>query len=392
MYNRKIWARLKEHLSDAQTIVITGPRRVGKTTTIKWLLSQINSENKYYFDLENVANRDLFSINDYDALLNEFRNLGLNLAEQIYIAIDEIQFVKNLPSIVKYLQDTYPVKFILSGSSSYYLKNLFSESLAGRKIIFELYPLTFSEFLVFKDINYQSEFDFTNPGSLNLQMFNKYQTYYDEYIEYGGLPQVVLAAKLSDKKALLEDAYSSYINLDVQSLSDFKSLDEFRKLAKLLAARVGSKLNTTELGAVLGISRITIDAYLEFMSKTYLIKLVEVFSYSADVQARKQEKVYFIDNGILNQNAIVSSGAKFENAIASQLAYSKQLNYFENRTKEIDFIVDSSFAIEAKETPTNQDLVLLQNRASELQLKNVFLVGKNLNKSFQDYIWGGQLG
>lgn len=389
MKKRRIWEKIQKHLHTDETIVITGSRRVGKTTTIKWCLEQIGTKNSYYFDLENVANRDLFITKNYDNLIQEFKNLGLDLESTLYIAIDEIQYVSNLPSIVKYLQDNYKIKFLLSGSSSYYLKNLFSESLSGRKIIFELYPLSFSEFLDFKNVDYQINTKLESDVTFNQQSYTRLSSYYNEYIEFGGLPQVANTDSIEQKIQLLEDIYSSYINLDVQSLSDFKSLSEFRKLVRLLASRVGSKINTSELASILGISRITVEAYIEFMIKTYLIRSVPIFSKSKDVLIRKQEKIYFIDNGILNINADLSSGAKFENAIASQLAYRKSLSYFETRNVEVDFIIDNAIAIEVKETPTKSDLQQLIKRVEKIDIPTCILVGKNENAGFVNYTWGG---
>ncbi len=397
MRERKIWQKIKKYLDDERTVVITGSRRVGKTTTLKWALESIDSDNYHYFDLENVANRDVFQVKDYDALINEFENRGLDTSKRMFIAIDEIQYVPALPSIVKYLQDNYNIKFFLSGSSSYYLKNLFSESLAGRKIIFELFSLTFSEFLQFQGINYSLDDVLKNKkNNFNGHAFQKLRSYYEEYVEFGGLPQVALAGTREEKISLLEDAYSSYINLDVQSLSDFKNLESFRKLVKLLAVRVGSKINTSELASILGITRLTVESYIEFMRQTYLIRPISVYSGSEDVISRKQDKVYFVDNGILNINADLSSGAKFENAVNMQLAYKKKVYYYENEnSREVDFIVkeeEQKFALEVKETPDKSDLDILQNRADKLGILNVLLVGKNDHAGFDNYLWGGNLG
>jgi hypothetical protein len=397
MQKRKIWQKIEKYLQDERTVVITGSRRVGKTTTLKWALEKIDSDNIQYFDLENVANRDIFQIKDYDTIINEFENRGLDTSRRMYVAIDEIQYVPNIPSIVKYLQDHYKIKFFLSGSSSYYLKNLFSESLAGRKIIFELFPLTFSEFLRFQGVNYSLEASLNDKKNIfNKHAFEKLKSYYEEYIDFGGLPQVALAGTRQEKLSLLEDAYSSYINLDVLSLSGFKNLKSFRKLVKLLAARVGSKINTSELASILGVSRVTIENYIEFMSQTYLIRPISVYSDSADVISRKQEKIYFVDNGILNVNADLSSGAKFENVVNMQLAYKKHVSYYENdRNREVDFIVEDGtghYALEVKETPDKSDLDVLRKRARDIGIQDVLLVGNREHAGFDNYLWGGELG
>ena len=153
LYPRKIYPKLKEHLDKKEITVLTGMRRTGKTTLVKQLLSDIASENKIYIDLQILANQDIFSVRNFDGIIETFKQRGLDFTRRAYIALDEIQLIKEMPGILKYLHDAYDIKFIVTGSSSYYLKNLFTESLAGRKKIFELYPLDFGELLIFKGIS-----------------------------------------------------------------------------------------------------------------------------------------------------------------------------------------------------------------------------------------------
>ena len=152
-HKRKLFSLLKEHLGRKQITVLTGMRRTGKTTLLKHLLADEPSVNKLYIDLERIDNRELFFEKNYDNIIIALQNRGLDFKKKTLIAIDEIQLVSNISSVLKYLYDHFHIKFIVTGSSSYYLKNLFSESLAGRKKIFELYPLDFGEFLVFKEID-----------------------------------------------------------------------------------------------------------------------------------------------------------------------------------------------------------------------------------------------
>lgn len=128
-YPRSLFPALKETLADNRAVVITGMRRVGKTTSLYWLLEQVPSPNKIYLDLERLDYRAVFQESNYDLVLNYFRNRGLNPDQPMTIALDEIQYVPNLPSVIKYLSDHYPIKFLLTGSSSFYLKNYFTESL-----------------------------------------------------------------------------------------------------------------------------------------------------------------------------------------------------------------------------------------------------------------------
>ena len=141
MIIRKIFAELENHLNRPQATVITGMRRVGKTTALKLLLNKIEHTNKIYLDFEKIENRVLFNQNSYGDTESGLKAMGLDFTKPAVLALDEIQLVPHSPSIIKYLYDTYTIKFILTGSSSYYLKNHFTESLAGRKRIFEMYPL-----------------------------------------------------------------------------------------------------------------------------------------------------------------------------------------------------------------------------------------------------------
>ena len=146
-YNRSIYPALLNHLGQKQITVLTGMRRTGKTTLVKQLMQYSIISQKYYFDLERMDNRTLFSEPNYETIIFALTQQGADFKDKVLIAIDEIQLVPNLPSVLKYLYDTYEIKFIVTGSSAYYMKNMFSESLAGRKKLLEVYPLSLNELL-----------------------------------------------------------------------------------------------------------------------------------------------------------------------------------------------------------------------------------------------------
>ena len=147
MIKRAILAGLEEELKSDKVIVLTGMRRVGKTTLVRYLYDRIAEHRKLFLDLENPLHQQLFSQVDYGAIKDTLNQLAEGRGERFVVVLDEIQSVKTIPSVVKYLADHYRVKFIVTGSASFYLKNLFSESLAGRKRIFELFPLDIAEFI-----------------------------------------------------------------------------------------------------------------------------------------------------------------------------------------------------------------------------------------------------
>lgn len=193
MFPRKLYKSLKEHIDNKQVMVITGMRRTGKTTLVKQLLLEITSENKIYIDLERIDNRELFREKNYDTVIRALAQRGIDFSRRAYIALDEIQLVHNITSVLKYLYDINDIKFIVTGSGSFYLKNLFTESLAGRKKVFELFPLDFGEFLVFKQVPYTLR-DF-RAVFFSPSEYERLKSFYEEFVEYGGFPDVVLAAR-----------------------------------------------------------------------------------------------------------------------------------------------------------------------------------------------------
>ncbi|OGM25768.1 ATPase [Candidatus Woesebacteria bacterium RIFCSPHIGHO2_02_FULL_38_9] len=389
-YKRKIYAELLSHTQTPLVTVLTGMRRTGKTTLIQQLLLDIPNKNSLYMDLQRRDNREIFDEKNYEAIRESFIARGLQIDEPMVIALDEIQLAPDSPSAIKYLSDHHKIKFIVTGTSSYYLKNLFSESLSGRKKLFELHPLDFGEFLTFKEISF-SQTDW-EKGEFNNLEYNRLGSYYEEYIRFGGFPQVVLAQSEVEKRDLLSDIMSSYVNTDVRSLADFSDERNLYSLAKLLAGRVGNRVEYTNLSQLVGLSRPTVTNYISFFEKTYLIYVVPVYTKSIDREIVKSRKLYFCDTGLANTLAELSSGAQFENALFNQLARIGHLQYFALKTgHEIDFILNDNLAIEAKETPLEGDLTHLIHMATNAQISRLRLVGRYKSPKFANYAWAGSI-
>lgn len=388
---RRIYVALTNHLKQRPMTVITGMRRTGKTTLLRQLLTEIPSKNKLYFDLERIDHRELFSQKNYDAIIHLLQQRNLTIKEKIYLAIDEIQLLPNIVSVLKYLYDNYEIKFIVTGSSSYYFKNLFTESLAGRKRLFTLYPLDFGEFLTFKEIPFRSE-NFLEK-TFNPLEYERLKPYYEEYLNFGGFPEVALLNQNGAKKDLLADIISSYINIDIKTLSDFTDERELYQLMKMLAVRTTARLDYSKLSRLTGIHRLKVQNYLDLFENTYLVNRISVLTKNPDREIVKAQKLYFCDNGILKTLAEVDSGVQFENAVFNQLKQKTQeLRYFSLKTgREIDLILDNKIGLEIKETPISSDAQNLKKLACLADLKKTRLIGRFPSAHFTDYIWGGDI-
>jgi len=386
---RDIWKEIEPYMDSPESIVVTGMRRTGKTTLLQFIYDGINSPNKLFIDLENTLNRKYFEEEDYERIRLNFEVLGLDFKKKAYLFLDEIQFVKNVPSVVKYLYDHYKVKFFLTGSSSFYLRNLFSESLAGRKYIFELFPLNFREFLRLKGEKINPPLEASN---ISESVFKTLDRFYDEFLRFGGFPGVVAKENFQEKRKALNGIFSSYFQLEVVQLGDFRKTSIVRDLILLLMQRAGSRLDIQKLASELGVSRPTIYEYLAFLEGTYFIQLIKPYSKNRDVEIRGSEKVYVCDSGLLNNIAQASEGALFENNICQLLRPKGELHYYQKgKNKEVDFILNRKEAYEVKLRPSLQDLNYLRNTSEALGIKKYKLISRYYS-NLRNILYGFSLG
>ena len=371
---RLLFNQIKKYIDSPEAIIVTGMRRVGKTSLIRFIYDKIDSDNKIFLDLENPLNQKYFEEENYETIKSTLEFLGLDFTKKSYLFLDEIQLLKKIPSVVKYLIDHYQIKCFLTGSATYYLKNYFTESLAGRKYIFELFPLNFKEFLLFKGSNIKLP---DNLKTLNKSVFDTISNLYEEYLLFGAFPEVVLKKNADEKRKSLEDIFTSYFQLEVLRIGDFRRNNKIRDLILLLMQRVGSKLDIQKLSRELSISRPTLYQYISFLEDTYLIKTIKPFSKGKDIEVRKMPKVYICDCGLVNNFAKLDEGALFENNIFQNLRIKGEINYYQRKSGvEIDFILNKNTAIEVKINPSRQDLNKLLRISAELGIKESFIVSK----------------
>ncbi|MBI2966760.1 MAG: ATP-binding protein [Bacteroidetes bacterium] len=377
-YRRTILKHIDSQINTKEIIVITGMRRVGKTTLLRMIYDLIPGKNKVFLDLENILEQKIFEETDFNNILNNLKPYGINQNEKSYIFLDEIQVKPEIVNALKYLYDHHNIKFFVTGSSSFYLKNLFPESLAGRKVIFELFPLDFDEFLTFKNVEHETsiESDFMQKEqNKNFIKCEKLKKFYDEYLTYGGFPQVALADNNEQKKIYLNDIFNSYFEKEVRALADFKKITVFRDMLILLMQRTGSKLDFTKLSSELGVTRETIYSYIAFLEGTYFIFLLSPFSNNADKEVSGAKKVYLCDTGFLTHLAKIPEGSLLENSVFLNLRKYGKLNYYQRRSgPEIDFILpEKKIALEVKSKASARDYFNLAKTAGSIGIKEFYV-------------------
>jgi len=377
VYPRKLTQKLIKEINSPRIVVLTGMRQTGKTTLMRQVFDMVKDKNKAFLDLENPLIQKVFDEENYDNVLLNLREFGIDPKKRSYLFLDEVQLMPVVSRVVKYLYDHYQIKFFLTGSSSFYLKNLFPESLAGRKIIYEIFPLDFEEFLVFKEKKKVSFKDFSRKAkNKNKIAYEKFVKLHNEYLTYGGFPGVVVEP--IKKREILEDIFKSYFEKDVRTLADFREIRRLRELILLLANRVGSKIEVSKVSSEIGISRETVYSYLEFLEKTYFISLISPFSKSLNGEVRGAKKVYFCDNGLLSYLGINSPGVLLENSVFHNLKCYGKINYYERyKGPAIDFILNKEIAFEVKTFGDLRDISRLERITRRLKMKDYYLVTKN---------------
>lgn len=378
-YNRKLLGELRKWVDKRQVVVVTGMRQVGKTTLFRMLFDEIKSANKVFLDMENPIAQKVFEETDYDNIRANLKSYGIKAGEKAYIFLDEIQAMPGVVKPIKYLFDHYDVQFFATGSSSFYLKNMFHESLAGRKVLFELYPLDFEEFLWFNGIERKFYGEFSEKDrQKNAVSYERTVKFYEEFLSCGGFPRVVLSSDAQEKNAVLDDIFTSYFEKDVRTMSDFKGIALLRDLILLLMQRTGTKLNISRIASEMGVSRTTIQSYLSFLEATYFIFLTAPLSTGADREVSGAKKVYLCDTGILNRFAKVSSGALLENAVFNAIKKLDDVRYYQRRGgREIDFLLKKQgIGLEVKGKGTAYDKHRLIKLKDDLNLKECYVVSR----------------
>jgi len=402
---RDIIDEIVKYVDTDNIIVLHGARQVGKTYILYYFEDLLKSKNKltFFFDLEDSRLVDVLDAG-VDSFLTYLKNEGIDLDKikndngRLYVFIDEVQYLNNPSPLLKLLVDHHKyIQLIVSGSSSFNIKSKFSDSLVGRTVDFEIYNLSFREFIRFKRLRYKLE---------NISSgvhFDKTIELYHEYVFFGGYPKIVLENSVEKKEKYLQQIIDTYIKKDIRDLAHVKDTRKFNNLLKVLASQSGQLVNIAQLANTCSIAKQTIERYLFILENTYVLKLVTPFSSSSKIEVVKAPKIFFYDTGLLGmlwlgtlQKNLI--GNIFETSIFAELVkkYGTQnIHYWRNRNQnEIDFILRLKNEIMPIEVKINfrgfrkRSMSSFCRRYNVDEYKVVGLIGQKENKS---YIYPWQL-
>lgn len=295
--------RLASLLQPGKVLAVYGPRRAGKTTLLADFLASWRGGRYFLGTGEDRAVRDILQSSDVQLIRSSFSGYEL-------VVIDEAQALADAGTGLKLLVDTLPeIKVIASGSSSFQLAESIGEPLTGRRRTITLFPVAALE--------YAAEF-----GNMHLRQK------LEELLVYGTYPEILTTENSRDKAEALRELCDAYLFRDILAFERVRNADKIRRLLSLLAFQVGKEVSLTELGAGLGLNRLTVERYLDLLEKSFVIFRLPGFSRNLRSEITKTSRYCFYDNGILN--AVVNNfnppalrggndvGALWENFIISE--------------------------------------------------------------------------
>lgn len=350
IYKRLIADEIARYLPTKDIIVLHGARQVGKTCILYYLQNLLKEKRQatHFIDLE-----DSRYVRILDAGVGEFiRYLSeegfdgskyTRAKERLFVFIDEIQYLENPSPFLKLIADHHQwLKLIVSGSSSFQIKKKFTDSLAGRTVDFEVYNLSFAEFLLFK------KYRFSPAPVYTEKKLEELRALYEEYVLFGGYPKIVLAGDVEIKEKYLQQIIDTYIKKDIRDLADIKDVNKFNRLVEALASQSGQLLNVFELSNTCNIAKPTVENYLFLLEQTYIVKSVRPFSRNVRSELSKTPKIFFYDTGLMQMLWLKElpkevMGPVFETSIFAELAKkygSQRVAYWRTTDKkEIDFVL-----------------------------------------------------
>jgi uncharacterized protein len=349
IYKRNAVDKIEEFLYTDDVIVLHGARQVGKTCILRYIQESLKEKGlqTYYIDLEDSRYVKILDqgVSEFIKHLNEegFTNPTDMNERKLYVFIDEIQYLENPSSFLKLTADHHSsIKLIVSGSSSFNIKKKFKNSLVGRTVNFEIMPLSFDEYLLFKGVHFEKENIRTEKKTTEII------SHFKSYICHGGYPRIALTSDLNLKEKYLQQIIDTYIKKDISDLASIRNTNKFNLLVETLAAQSGQILNVTELSNTCGISKVTIENYLFVLEETYIIKLIRPYSNNIRSELFKTPKIFFYDSGLmqmlwLKKLQSETIGNAFETCVFSELAKKHgrdNIYYWRTKDKrEIDFIL-----------------------------------------------------
>ena len=364
--------------------VITGVRRSGKSTLLlmfkDYLINNgVKEENIIYINFESALYDD---IKNYKDLYNYVKEKVKK--DMIYLLLDEVQNVESWERAISSFKVDFKIDIYLTGSNAYLLSSELSTLLSGRYIEIKMYPLSFSEYLIFN--NYD-----------NKDLDDKF----NEYLKYGGLPAITLI-KDNDELVLsyLNDIYNTIVKKDIIDRNNIKDVALLENIIKYLSNNIGSSVSSTKISDYLNSNKIveksnhqTIDNYLNMLEKSFIMYKVDRTDIKSKALLKTLGKCYISDTGIRNiilgfRN--IDEGHLLENVVYLELLRrGYRVNIGKSNDYEVDFVAENPNDIkyyQVTKSLLNEEVKMRELRSLESIADNyekiILTMDKSINRDY----------
>ncbi len=332
-------------LDSTEVVVLKGVRRCGKSTLMAQVIRELLARN--------VQPASILRVNLEEPLFSS--EYSVELLEQIYrtyreriqpegrcwLFMDEVQNVAGWESWVRGRSETEDIKIFITGSSSQMLSREIGAKLTGRNVSFEVYPLSFQEFLRFNNLEVLTDLAYMAKKATVRKLFN-------DYLKYGGFPEVVLKEATEDKELLLKNYFEDLLYRDIVTRYEIRDVANLRNLAVYLLTNVAKLTSITRLKNNFTISQDKTENYVSAIMESYLLFQLRMFSCSLKNTMRAGFKPYAIDTGLRNRIAFAFSedmGWLVENVVFCHLKRHHEEVYYHSNGSDTDFVVKEGMKI-----------------------------------------------
>ncbi len=325
------------YLKTNKIITIVGMRRAGKSYMARQIAKSFKEKNSLIVNFEESR----FDEELDKGFLNKIYDSYLALIKpdkKPLVILDEIQEVSEWEKFVRSISEKEEASVIITGSSARIMSEELATLLTGRTLTLKVFPLSFTEFLLFKNIQFSSTLEAIKKQAEVKQLFS-------EYCSFGGLPEVVLEDNPELKMKILDSYYRDIISKDIVRRFGIRRIDKLERIAFHYVTNFSSSITFNSIGKFLKLEEKTVEIYSNYIEQSKLIFFVRRYSSSVKEQENSPRKVYLTDVGFHNLSNILQSdkiSKIYENLVAIHLLRREGDNvvyWKDNSGREVDFVV-----------------------------------------------------
>ncbi len=372
-----------------KVVSLIWPRRSWKTSIcflkIQELLEKwIDIKNIFYVNFEDERLID-FELKDFDELLKSYFELSWKSTKDknIYFFFDEIQNISWWEKFVVRLLNDFDVKVVVTWSSAKMLSKEINTALRWKNISFEIFPLNFEEFLNFKNIKFDKNFQYSIDG------FNFYKKILKEFLTYWAFPEVVLEEE-KIKNQILKTYYDLIFYKDIVDRYKVRDISNLKKFRKYLAYNFWEFISIKKISEQLKVSYQILSNWFEYFQDSYFWFALKNFSFSLMWVEKSVAKFYLSDNGLFYSNFWqlneMNLSRLFENAVFLEFrkfwfVENESIFYFKTKKYDIDFILFKNWEIipvqvcyQLNKENFKREVLQLEKIIKEFNLKKAYLI------------------